>query len=94
MSSPITKTWGHLESAARQLDYELFRTSGGVSVYDGGSALVTITEGIDDAMTDADLDLVLRAALGAALTKLGEVRAKYQAAEDAVTTVSAIKGRR
>lgn len=62
------KTWIQLEAAAQRQGFDLFRTSGCVTVYDGVTALATIMT--DQLENDTDADRVVRAALEATLDEL------------------------
>jgi len=73
----LAKSWPQLEALASRGDLTLFRSHGGVSVYDGSSSLLTITGGNDDTIPDADLDATIRAALEPALVRLAEIVTKY-----------------
>lgn len=73
----LAKSWSQLEALASRGDLTLFRSPGGVSVYDGSVSLLTITGGIDDTISDADLDATIRVALDPALVRLSEIVVKY-----------------
>lgn len=73
----LAKSWSQLETLASRGDLTMFRSPGGVTVYDGSVSLLTITGGMDDTITDADLDATIRVALEPALVRLAEVVAKY-----------------
>ncbi len=73
----LAKSWSQLETLASRGDLTLFRSPGCVSVYDGSSSLLTITGGVDDTVSDADIDATIRVALEPALVRLAEIVAKY-----------------